>query len=140
MDNLISTIKAHEGTTRFVVIDTRGFYTIATGRCVDSRCDHGLSDDEINLILSNDITRCRDELKDKPYFFYQDPIRKEVLIELVFNLGLEGLETFTTFLSYFSSHDYIKASDDLKNTKWAKEVHSTRVNNICYRIVNGKYP
>ena len=140
MDELTKTIIAHEGSNKFSYKDSRGFNTIGVGRCIDSRCSNGLSVDEISYLLANDLVRCKAELAGKSFYLNQDDVRKEVLVELVFNIGLEGLETFTTFLSMMSNHGYKDAANDLKSTKWSSEVHADRVNNICYRIVNGHYP
>jgi|ERR1017187_1274141 lysozyme len=140
MNDLINTIKVHEGTNRFVYLDSKGFQTIGIGRCIDKRCDNGLSDDEINYLLTNDIKKCIDHLKDKTFFINQDEIRKEVLIELVFNMGLSHLEEFKNFLNAFENKHYNVAVIELSISLWAKEVHQKRVQNICYRITNGKYP
>ncbi len=140
MDDLIKTLKLHEGTNPFVYVDTNGFYTIATGRCVDKRCEHGLSQDEIDYLLANDIKNFTQELSTQPFYIGHDSVRQEVLVELVFNMGLEGLEKFKRFLNAFAFKHYSIAASELRDSLWAKQVHAERVNNICYRIINGKYP
>lgn len=140
MDDLLKTIISHEGTSSFAYKDTRGYLTIGCGRCIDSRCHNGLSPDEINYLLNGDIKRCVEQLSSKPYYNIQDQIRKEVLIELVFNLGISGLEDFVNFLHKMTTKDYVEAIVELKNSLWAQQVKHTRVDNICYRLINGKYP
>ena len=140
MDDLIRTLKLHEGTNPFVYIDTNGFSTIATGRCVDKRCEHGLSQDEIDYLLANDIKNFTAQLSGKPYYIGHDKVRQEVLVELVFNMGIEGVEKFKNFLNAFAFKHYSVAVGELKNSLWAEQVHAGRVNNICYRIINVKYP
>ncbi len=140
MDELIKTIILHEGSNRFAYTDTKGYITVGVGRCLDRRCGHGLSESEIQFLLSNDIKDCLSQLENKPFYIGHDSVRQEVLIELVFNLGMEGLEEFRNFLNAFAFKHYTVAAAELKNSLWAREVHAERVNNICYRIINGKYP
>lgn len=140
MDDLIKTIIAHEGSDKFAYHDSKGFVTVGVGRCLDRRCGHGLSDEEINYLLTNDIKDCENQLSKKSFYINQDIVHKQVLVELVFNMGMEGLEGFKNFLNAFEFGHYTVAVSELKDSLWAKEVHAERVDNICFRIVKGRYP
>ena len=52
IEKLIVHLKAHEGVRQHVYLDTEGIETIGVGRNLVHR---GLSDDEIELMLANDI-------------------------------------------------------------------------------------
>jgi hypothetical protein len=54
-------------------------------------------------------------------------------------MGLDGLLTFTKMLNEFSVHNYNNAANELLNSKWAKEVHQQRANDISTRIKTGTY-
>lgn len=49
-------------------------------------------------------------------------IRKRALINLCFNLGINGLLQFKQTLYYLSISNYEKASQQLKQSKWYKQV------------------
>jgi GH24 family phage-related lysozyme (muramidase) len=50
-----------------------------------------------------------------------DGARRDVLINMVFNLGLAGLLEFTTFLALVREGKYGQAADDLATTKAAQQ-------------------
>ena len=137
---LAQTLILHEGLSPYAYNDTRGFVTIGVGRCIDKRCENGLSLDEIHYLLSNDIDRCKRLLEGCPYYEVQSSVRKDVLVEMVFNLGLAGLEEFHEFLDAMLAKKYGAAVSDLRASLWAHQVGEDRVNNICFRILNDAYP
>ena len=63
MSDLISMLKRHEGVRSKVYMCSAGYETIAVGRNI-SESGLGLSDDEIDYLLANDIKRVREELTD----------------------------------------------------------------------------
>jgi len=91
------------------------------------------------LILDSRLKNIDEELQIYHWYLSQDNIRKGALIELCYNLGLEGLLKFDNFLQFMYNKDYPKAISDLKQTKWATQVGEERVNDICQRIEKGSY-
>ena len=65
MDKLIEMLRRHEGVEKHVYLDTEGLETIGVGRNV-SKTGLGLSDDEVNYLLQNDISRVIKELSGAP--------------------------------------------------------------------------
>ena len=66
MSDLISMLKRHEGVRSKVYMCSANYETIAVGRNI-SESGLGLSDDEIDYLLNNDIKRVKEELTDS-YF------------------------------------------------------------------------
>ena len=62
--------------------------------------------------------------------------RQRALCNCAYNLGVAGLETFTTFLGMVQSGDFEGAADDLLQTKWASQV-GERAQRIAALIRNG---
>jgi len=60
MGQLIDMIKRHEGVKSKVYKCTQGYETIGVGRNI-SESGLGLSDDEIDYLLHNDLERCNEE-------------------------------------------------------------------------------
>ena len=137
----IETLISHEGKERFAYKDSLGYWTIGCGRCVDKEAGLGLSDSEMDILLQNDIQRCRTEL-DRCEFYRKETnqVRKDALVELSFNMGISKLLQFVKMISAIDAGDYKLASYELSNSKWATEVSKERVDNIKYRIENGVYP
>jgi lysozyme len=138
-DKLIERIIAHEGTKKFAYQDSEGYWSIAIGRCIDSRIGAGLSIDEQMFLLNNDIKRCRQELCTKSFYSIQDIVRKDALVELCFNLGIDKLLKFTKMLSAMQDKNYSQAAIELNNSLWAKQVQPLRVQDLLNRIKYGRY-
>lgn len=137
MNELESIIKKHEGLKNYVYFDSVGVATIGCGRNI-SPSGPGLSDDECLYLLRNDIKRCRESLEKYTWYIKQDQVRKDAIVELVFNLGLSGFLKFKNTINMLACKDYISAAKALLNSKWAKQVHG-RANNIADRIRTGRY-
>ena len=137
--SLIEQLIDHEGEEEFAYQDTKTYWTIGCGRNIDKRCGKGLSKEEISYLLSNDITDVTNELHPFPWFLNQDEVRKGILIELCFNMGLDGLLQFHQFIKSMMARDYDLANQNLLDSKWSKEVQPKRVTDISYRLTKGKY-
>lgn len=48
--------------------------------------------------------------------------RQRAMMNLAFNLGVAGLQKFTTFLGLMKGGRYAEAADDLANTPWHNQV------------------
>ncbi len=140
MDQLTQAIIDHEGVNRYVYQDTRGFLTIGIGRNVDTRSGRGLSENEISYLLDNDIKLCESKLVNQSFYIHQNDVRQGVFIELVFNMGYAGLMEFRRFIAAMEAKNYELAVNELKDSLWSQQVGASRVNNICYRVLNGTYP
>ena len=133
-------ITAHEGTSPCVYNDTLGYATISIGRCVDKRINGaGLSPDEMQLLLTNDIQKAKADLLPYTWYQLQDEIRRGVLIELVFNMGLTHLLGFKNMLEALKVLDYEEAAKELLDSLWAKQVGPTRARDLADRLTSGKY-
>src|SRR4051812_9259912 len=93
---LFNQIRFHEGTRTKPYRDTVGKITIGIGR---NLTDVGLSEDEINYLLTNDLKKVVDQLNSRlPWWSNLDVIRQRVLIDMAFNMGINGLLGFTNTL------------------------------------------
>lgn len=136
---LIDVLILHEGSKSFVYQDSKGFWTIGVGRNVDPSSHTGLSPSEITLLLENDINRCKRELSSFDFYENLDVVRKEVLIELCFNMGLSTLMQFKKMIAALKKNDFNQAAKELENSRWATQVSKRRVSNIIKRLITGSY-
>lgn len=132
-------LKSHEGCEQFAYNDTLGYITIGIGRCIDRRKGKGLTIKESMFLLRNDIEDCKLELEHFSFYRNLDDVRKGVLIELVFNMGIAGVLKFKHTIDAIEKKDFNSAVEHLKDSKWATQIGEKRLDNICFRLKNGMY-
>ena len=136
-DNIIDQLALHEGVKRFPYKCTSGKLTIGVGRNIE---DMGISDDEIYYMLKNDIRRVDNELNNAFRFYKNlDPVRKDAMINMAFNLGLTRLRGFRLALKLMETHDYEEASMEFLDSLWASQV-GQRALDVAHMIKYGEYP
>ena len=123
MQRLLETLKRHEGVRYYVYRDHLGYETIGVGRCINRAVGLGLSPDEVEYLLINDVQRCIEEL-DRAFDWFKDldEVRREAMINLCFNLGLTKLRKFVNALEAMKQRNYNKAATEFLNSKWANQV------------------
>ena len=122
MDKLIEQLKRHEGVKKHVYKDINGLEHIGAGRNI-SASGLGLSDEEIDYLLSNDILRCIKELSaEYSWFGNIDEIRQEAIINIFFNLGATKYRLFKKANAAMEAADYKLAATEFLDSRWAKQV------------------
>ncbi|WP_461535211.1 glycoside hydrolase family protein [Spongorhabdus nitratireducens] len=110
----------HEGLRLTPYTDTVGKLTIGVGRNLD---DNGITEDEALLLLRHDIARARAELERAfPFVLGLDPVRRDVLINMVFNMGLPAFSGFRHMLAAVEQRDFATAAREMLNSRWARQV------------------
>lgn len=138
MSQLIDMIKRHEGVKSHVYKCTQGFETIGVGRNI-SESGLGLSPDEIDYLLTNDIQRVKEELEDTYYWFSGlNEARRDAMIDICFNLGLTRLRGFVKALEAMSREQFDLAADEFMDSKWAEQV-GMRALRVTEMIRDGEY-
>lgn len=97
-----------------------GKLTIGVGRNLE---DKGLSNEEALFLLQNDIIEAVKELK-KAFLFFDslNETRQIVLIDMCFNLGINGLKKFKKMIKALENQDFSLASKEMLSSCWAKQV------------------
>lgn len=128
----------HEGIRKFAYTDTVGKITVGIGRNID-KDGEGLSVDECFYLMRNDIDRRYRVLMQYDWFKMQNDARQGALIELAFNLGINGLLEFKDVIAALNPLNPGAAYKALNDSKWATEVSPARSKDICSRILYGRY-
>ena len=139
MGQLVDTLKRHEGVKAFAYQCTADKTTIGVGRCIDEDGGIGLSDDEIEYLLLNDIERCDEELENA-YDWYRDlkKPRRDAMINLCFNLGLTRLRSFVNALEAMAHGQYDVAANEFMDSRWSQQVGNRAVE-VTEMIRTGEY-
>jgi lysozyme len=120
MSQITDMLIKHEGLRLFPYPDSVGRLTIGVGRNLH---DRGITKDEALMMLENDIADFTKQLSERLFWFDQQPDKiKMVLLDMAFNMGLNGLLTFHNTLEHIKNGDYKEASKDMLNSKWAVQV------------------
>jgi lysozyme len=120
LKELKSNLYAEEGYRKYPYRCSAGKLTIGIGRNIE---DRGISEDEAEYLLVNDIAYCDDALSQELAFYVSlDEVRKLVLVDMAFNMGIEGLLEFKNTLAYIAAGNYKAASIEMLDSDWAKEV------------------
>ena len=123
MDSLLDRIKRHEGYSAFPNQDTTHHTTIGWGRNLDER---GISKDEAEIMLQNDIDVAAKRFGDLPDEVQGNcnDVRRDVLIEMIFQMGYMGVLKFKRMLGAISAGDFERASKEMFMSKWASQTPS----------------
>lgn len=121
MDRIKEQLVRHEGLRLKPYRCTAGKLTIGIGRNLD---DSGISQSEAYIMLINDIMNCEKQLQAKIPDIYNglDEIRKSVLLNMCFNLGINGLLGFKNTLAFVEAGDWERAANNMLVSRWAKQV------------------
>tara|TARA_R110002124_G_C8647466_1_gene488914 strand:- start:129 stop:551 length:423 start_codon:yes stop_codon:yes gene_type:complete len=138
-DKLIEMLKVHEGVETYAYKCSENKTTIGVGRNVDKAGGLGLSDDEVDYLLQNDIDRVILEL-DSEYDWFSDldDVRQDAMIDISFNLGQTRLRAFKNALSAMSEGDWDEAADQFMDSRWSEQV-GIRAKNLTEMIRTGEY-
>jgi lysozyme len=120
---LVKQLRGDEGEKPCAYQDHLGYWTIGVGRLVDSRKPGaGLRSDEITYLLNNDIDDRIDALTRRlPWFQNLDDARKGVLLNMSFQLGVDGLLGFKNTLAMIERGEYARAAEAMLFSRWAEQ-------------------
>ena len=119
MKNLIENIKESEGFVEHVYNDSLGIPTIGYGFAIkDLILDEDLAS-EILVRKVRDLVARVDRKFD--WFVTADNNVKEVVVEMCYQMGLSGFSKFKKTIYYLEKENYIEASKEMLDSKWAKQ-------------------
>ena len=132
---LINQLTLHEGRRTKPYTCTAGKLTIGVGR---NLTDRGLSEDEIDYLLVNDIILVEEGLDSTlPWWRTLDTVRQRVLIDMVLNLGITRFLKFKNTIKFIKEGEYKDASENMLKSLWAKQV-GKRANRLAQMMLTGK--
>lgn len=157
IDSIMDRVIEHEGKKEMVYKDSRGIPTIGVGFNLN-RGDSSellkqvganpkkirsgvekLNDKQIKKLLKHNLKEAKQNTRDLVKNFNSLPENVQgVLVEMTFNLGKEGLSGFKNFLKHINNKDWVKASKEMLNSTWAKQVGNRSV--VLSNIIKSTKP
>lgn len=100
--------------------DTQDVLTIGYGRNL-SRV--GITRDEAEDLLEHDVLKVEGALTARwPPFLHLDDVRQQVIANMAYNLGVDGLLSFKHMLAACAQGDYLRAAAHMRQSRWAAQV------------------
>ena len=122
LEKFIEEVQRHEGFREEVYLDSLGNPTcgwghhLAVGSRVDRKiCEIFLEHDIANAV--NDFYRIDKDLRDK-----LNPVRRRVICNMIFNLGLNGVLKFKKMWKAIKKEDWDEAKTQMLNSLWTQQV------------------
>lgn len=129
----------HEGIKKSAYNDSRGYLTIGIGFLIDPRMNAGLSVEECMMILRSRIANLERQLSQYAWFTIQDPVRRNVIIEMAYNLGVNGLLGFKKMIAALGERQVGTASVEMGKSLWAEQIGAARLKDMQGRMREGSY-
>lgn len=138
-DKVAAQLRRDEGEVLSSYQDHLGYWTIGVGRLIDKRKGGGISAEESAYLLNNDIdARIKGLEAALPWFNTLDDARQGVLINMAFQMGLEGLLAFKNTLAEIKAGNYDKASEMMLISKWATQTPE-RAKRLAKQMKTGEW-
>jgi lysozyme len=113
-------LRIDEGLKLMPYRDAKGILTIGIGRCLDRK---GISKEEAYILFEHDVYETLSQCNNRiPFFKDLDEVRQCVLVDMAFNLGINGLLGFKRTIEALESENYIIAAAEMLDSTWARQV------------------
>ena len=134
--SLIEQLKRHEGLKLKPYKCTADKLTIGVGRNLE---DVGISEEEAEMLLQNDIQRATVQIQAEfPWTEQLDEVRFAALINFTFNVGIGTVGKFVNAMALLRDGSYDMAADEFLNSRWAKQVGQRAVD-VTDQIRTGEW-
>lgn len=142
IDDLVDLLVEHEGAVKsdgrhVVYEDPLGVETIGYGRNLE---DRGLSEEEAQYLLENDVEDFYDRLVESfPVVKQLSEVRQVALTDMAFNLGIAGISQFSDMWAAIEDENYAGASVEMLDSLWSEQV-GTRANDLADMMRDNQFP
>ena len=119
MQELIESIKQHEGYRSKVYDDSLGIPTIGYGFAIK---DLELDEDICDIILERKIKVLKVRIAKKfQWYGYMPPEIKDIIDEMCYQLGVYGFSCFKKTIAYLQDKKFKEASVEMLDSRWAEQ-------------------
>jgi lysozyme len=135
---LLTSLKEDEGFRSRPYKDVVGKTTIGYGRNLD---DNPLTEKEALYLLTNQLQSMERDLEYRSPVFrnLHRSIRREALLNMMYNLGVDGILGFNRMWDAIDRKDWSAAADEMLDSKWARQL-PRRSRRLAYQVKFGMLP
>ena len=135
---LIRHLTKEEGFVPHCYEDHLGYKTIGIGRMIDKAKGGGITLDEAQYLLRNDIHWRTDDVRERlPFVKGMDMVRQAVLYAMAFQMGVDGLMEFRNTLKAVEEERWERAADGMLASLWARQTPG-RANRLASAMRTGE--
>ena len=128
-----------EGDVPYAYQDSLGYLTIGVGFLIDKRKGGRLPDAVRDFWLDYEINKITAELEKRlPFFSSLSQARKDTLINMAFNLGVNGLLNFKKTIELMAGGKHAEASREMLDSRWARQV-GQRADRLSQQWLEDRY-
>lgn len=152
LSTAIQRLAFHEGCSLMPYQDHLGYWTIGIGRCyeknpitpdeekvIGSCWKQGITKNGAYYLLRNDIKKTIRELRQKvPFFNELSDERQYALLDMGFQLGVDGLLLFRKMMSALGVGNWEEAKRQCLDSKYARQTPK-RANRIANCLASGRF-
>ena len=120
LDNLLI---QEEGYREFIYYDQFGNPTIGIG----TNLKNGISKKQALALLMVAKQDVENNLTQLPWYVGLDSVRKRVIIDMAYNMGVAGVLGFHGMIEAIIAKNWIQAAANMLNSLWAKQVGNRAV-------------
>lgn len=132
-------LRRDEGEVLHAYTDSEGWLTIGIGRLIDKRKNGGITQKESSYLFQNDISKVAAGVAQAlPWSAQLDEARRGVLLNMAFQMGLQGLLGFKNTLATIQAGDYKKAAQQMLQSKWATQTPQ-RAKRLSDQMADGQW-
>lgn len=135
----------HENEILYAYPDSKGFWTIGIGHLIDVRKGGAIPQRISRLLFEDDVARFTATARaNLDWFDALDPVRQDVVVMLLFNMGLGddriGFRSFKLMIQAIKDKNWHEAAFQLANSDWArKDVGKDRKVALCNALETGRW-
>jgi lysozyme len=107
-----------EGLRLKVYKDSEGIETIGVGRNLQK----GITREEAMYLLGNDVKNSIADANTFPWFEDLSDVRQRVVVNMIFNMGLNKFRGFKQTIKHIAAGEYSEAAKEMLDSKWAGQV------------------
>ena len=123
LDKLKADLARDEDFVSHAYQDSEGYWTIGIGRLIDKRRGGGITREEAEYLLENDLKTARADLDAiAPWWTLLPDDVQRGLINMAYNLGRSRLAGFKRMFAALKDRDYHGAAEEALDSKWARQV------------------
>lgn len=116
-------LKQHEGVIPYCYKDSLGYDTIGVGFLIDKKKGGLCPPPVIDFWLEYLLTKARaDLLSALPWVASISQIRQDCLLDMAYNLGVDGLLKFAQTLAHIKAGEFEAAAQGMLASRWATQV------------------
>ena len=131
LDNLKDQIAKHEGFEPRVYKCSNGFDTIGYGFAIkDLVMDREIADLILDGKINNIIKSIGNHDDWSEWFFEKTKAIREVLINMIFQIGFSGVRKFRKPIHYIKDDNFKMAGEEMRDSKWARSDSPNRAKEL----------